>query len=154
MAAYYVGLDVHSRDSVFVIQDEAGAILGRGMVPTTPEGFARLRDEHHVPPGTRVALETGTSAFYVARLLAALHLEPDTPLPGFSAAHSQAEFVPEAPGLSESREPGGGAIGCRQPPWDARSSSGARPRGRAATRGPARGAGRGAGGAGGEELAR
>jgi transposase len=76
MAAYYVGLDVHSRDRVFVIQDEAGTILARGMVPTTPEGFARMRDKHHVPPGTRVALETGTSAFYVARLLAALHLEP------------------------------------------------------------------------------
>ena len=59
-----------------VIQHEAGTILARGMVPTTPEGFARMRDEHHVPPGTRVALETGTSAFYVARLLAALHLEP------------------------------------------------------------------------------
>jgi transposase len=76
MGAYYVGLDVHSRDSVFVIQDEAGTILGRGAVPTTPEGFARLRDEHQLPAGTTVALETGTAAFSVARLLAALQLEP------------------------------------------------------------------------------
>ena len=76
MGACYVGLDVHSRDSAFVIQDEAGTILGRGVVPTTPEGFARLRDEHQLPAGTMVALETGTSTFYVARLLGALQLAP------------------------------------------------------------------------------
>src|SRR5215470_3818011 len=49
MGAYYVGLDVHSRETVFVIQD---------------------------PAGTPVALETGTSAFYVARALSALGLKP------------------------------------------------------------------------------
>jgi transposase len=76
MGAYYVGLDVHSRDSVFVIQDEAGAILGRGVVPTTPAGLAQLCHDHQLPARTTVALETGTSAFYVARLLAALQLEP------------------------------------------------------------------------------
>jgi transposase len=67
---------VHSRDSVFVIQDEAGALRGRGSVPTTPEGLARLCQEQQLPVGTTVALETGTSAFYVARQLAALHLVP------------------------------------------------------------------------------
>ena len=76
MRAYYVGLDVHSRDSAFVIQDEAGTILSRGVIPTTPEGFAHLRDEHQLPAGTTVALETGTSTFYLARLLAGLQLEP------------------------------------------------------------------------------
>jgi hypothetical protein len=76
MGAYYVGLDVHSRDSAFVIQDEGGTIVSRGVIPTTPEGFMRLRDEHPLPAGTIVALETGTSAFYVARLLAGLQLEP------------------------------------------------------------------------------
>lgn len=76
MGAYYVGLDVHSRDSVFVIQDETGALRGRGAVPTTPEGFAQLCREHALAPGTTVALETGTAAFYVARQLAALQLVP------------------------------------------------------------------------------
>jgi transposase len=76
MGAYYVGLDVHSRETVFVIQDEGGTIVGRGTVPTTPEGLARLRHEYHLPPGTAVGLETGTSAFYVARVLAALELKP------------------------------------------------------------------------------
>ena len=76
MGAYYVGLDVHSRDTVFVIPDEAGAIIGRGTVPTTPEAFARMCHQYQLPPGTLIALETGTSAFYVARALSALDLKP------------------------------------------------------------------------------
>ena len=35
-----------------------------------------MRNAHHPPPGTTVTLKTGTSVFYVARLLTALHLEP------------------------------------------------------------------------------
>jgi len=29
MQSYYVGLDVHSRESVFVVENEAGAIVAR-----------------------------------------------------------------------------------------------------------------------------
>ena len=29
MGAYYVGLDVHSGETVFVMQDEAGTVVGR-----------------------------------------------------------------------------------------------------------------------------
>ena len=66
---------MHSRESVFVIkQDER--IIARGAIPTTPAGLARLRDAHALPPGTPVALETGTSAFFVARELARLDLRP------------------------------------------------------------------------------
>jgi hypothetical protein len=39
MQSYYVGLDVHSRESVFVVEDEAGAIVARGSVPTTVNGL-------------------------------------------------------------------------------------------------------------------
>jgi transposase len=56
MGAYYVGLDVHSRETVFVIQDEAGSVVARGAVPTTPEGLARLCREHQLAPGTAVGL--------------------------------------------------------------------------------------------------
>ena len=38
MQSYYVGLDVHSRESVFVVENEAGAIVARGSVPTTITG--------------------------------------------------------------------------------------------------------------------
>ncbi len=72
----YAGVDVHSKRSVFVIQDEAGKVTARGEVPTTPEGLATLRTAHRLAPGTRVALETGTVAFYVARQLQALELAP------------------------------------------------------------------------------
>jgi len=76
MEQYYVGLDVHSKQSVFVIEDGAGTVTARGEVPTTRPGFERLCAEHRLPSGTRVALETGTVAFFVARQLAALGLAP------------------------------------------------------------------------------
>ncbi|HEY2663223.1 MAG TPA: hypothetical protein VGI47_02690, partial [Candidatus Binataceae bacterium] len=57
----YVGLDVHSKQSVFVIEDETGTVVARGEVPTSAEGMRRLRDEHRLPAGTQVALETGTT---------------------------------------------------------------------------------------------
>jgi len=76
MAPYYVGLDVHSRQSVFVIEDAAGQVVGQGEVPTTPEGLQQLQTQHRLPAGTPVALETGTVAFFVARHLRRLGLEP------------------------------------------------------------------------------
>jgi transposase len=76
MGEYYVGLDVHSRESVFVIQHADGTIAARGSVPTNGAGFRRLRDEHRLPAETPVALETGTLAFFTARELAALALGP------------------------------------------------------------------------------
>ena len=48
MGAYYVDLDVHSRDTVFVIQDETGAIIGRGTVPTAPGAFARVCQQYEL----------------------------------------------------------------------------------------------------------
>jgi hypothetical protein len=72
----YVGLDAHSKRSVFVIANAAGEVIGRGDVPTTPAGLATLRTEHQLAAGTPVALESGTVAFFVARQLAALDLAP------------------------------------------------------------------------------
>ena len=72
----YVGLDVHSKASVFVIQDAGGQVVTHGDVPTTPEGFQRWQAVHRVPTGTPVALESGTVAFFVARELTALGLTP------------------------------------------------------------------------------
>jgi transposase len=72
----YVGLDVHSKSSVFVIQDAEGKVVARGEVPTSREGFERLRAEHGLEGGTKVALETGTVAFFAARELARVGLTP------------------------------------------------------------------------------
>jgi transposase len=74
--ARYVGLDAHSKRCVYMIQDEHGQAGGEGSVPTTPEGLVLMRERHALPPGTRVALESGTMAFYVARLLVRLGLDP------------------------------------------------------------------------------
>ena len=71
----YVGLDVHSKSSVFVIQDVDGKLVGRGEVPTSRQGFERACSQYRLPPGTKVALETGTVAFFAARELSRFHLD-------------------------------------------------------------------------------
>ena len=76
MTRYYVGLDVHSRQSAYVIQNGAGRVVGTGEVPTTAAGLRMLCDQHPLPPGTRVALESGPIAFFVARELQRLDVTP------------------------------------------------------------------------------
>lgn len=76
MEPYYVGVDVHSRHSVFVIEDREGRVIAQGDTPTTAAGFERLRTVYRLPPGTRVALETGAVAFFAARELARRGLTP------------------------------------------------------------------------------
>src|SRR5439155_1431556 len=71
----YVGLDVHSKRSVFVIEAEDGRVVARGDIPTTPAGFRQLRQQHELAAETPVALETGTVAAW-EKLLAALATEP------------------------------------------------------------------------------
>lgn len=72
--ARYVGVDAHSKSCVYVIQDEHGKVVGRGSVPTTIVGS--LASRYDLAPGTRVALESGTMAFFVARQLTQLGLDP------------------------------------------------------------------------------
>ncbi len=74
--ARYVGLDAHSKNCVFVIQDQDGQRIGEGSVPTSVEGFLQLQARYQLPPGTPVALESGTMAFFVARRLMQLGLDP------------------------------------------------------------------------------
>jgi len=74
--ARYVGLDAHSKRCVYVIQDEHGKVTGEGSVPTSLEGLLQMATRRELPLGTRVALESGTMAFFVARRLARLGLDP------------------------------------------------------------------------------
>src|SRR5262245_4916870 len=64
MGASYVGLDVHSQFSAFMIQDDTGTIVARGTVPTTPERFAGLCQAHQLPAGATVAAREWASSFY------------------------------------------------------------------------------------------
>jgi len=50
--------------------------VAEGEVPTTPSGLKELRDRQASPSGTPVALETGPTAFFVARQLSALGVAP------------------------------------------------------------------------------
>jgi transposase len=74
--ALYLGLDVHGKATVYVAMDQAGQVVRRGSVATTPEGLARLLAEAQAPAGTRVGLETGAQATWVARLLTAAGMDP------------------------------------------------------------------------------
>jgi transposase len=73
---YYVGMDVHSKESVFVMADTKGKIRAQGTLATTVEGLQRWQAHYQVPRETPVAVESGTLAFFVARQLRALGLTP------------------------------------------------------------------------------
>src|SRR2546430_11279128 len=72
----YVGLDVHSKRSVFVIEAADGRVVARGDIPTTPAGFRQLREQPALAAEAPVALGTGTVAFYAARGLARVGVRP------------------------------------------------------------------------------
>jgi transposase len=67
---------VHSKKSVFTIQNASGEMIAEGEIETTPAGLKELRDRHELAAETAVALETGTVAFFVARQLRRLGLAP------------------------------------------------------------------------------
>jgi transposase len=73
---YYVGMDVHSKESVFVMVDRKGKLRAQGTLVTTVEGFQAWQQHYQVPSGTAVALESGTVAFFAARQLRAMGLTP------------------------------------------------------------------------------
>lgn len=73
---YIVGLDVHAKQSTFVIERTDGTVVARGAIPTSREGLRSLIAAQHLPPKTRVGLETGTQSFFVARELMRLEMSP------------------------------------------------------------------------------
>lgn len=77
MVAMYVGLDVHSKSTVFHAMDADGKQIGRGTVATTKEGLESLFDRLGSPASSfKVALETGTQCMYVAGILTELGATP------------------------------------------------------------------------------
>jgi len=72
----YIGLDVHSKLTVYTAQDEQGKVLQRGKVPTSREGFGELRQRLQAPQGTPAALEAGGQCFLVAQYLTELGWAP------------------------------------------------------------------------------
>lgn len=72
----YIGMDVHSKQTVYVAQDESGSVIVQGSVATTEQGLSEMIKAAEVPTGTSVGLETGTQATWVARLLAGMGMTP------------------------------------------------------------------------------
>ena len=72
----YVGLDVHSKRSSYAVQDETGKLIGQGTINTTPADLNLLCSRYDLAPGTPIALESGTMAFYTARILTACSMAP------------------------------------------------------------------------------
>lgn len=72
----YLGTDVHCKHTVYTAQDNGGKVLQESKVPTSRAGLAEMKQRLKAPKGTPVALESGGQAFYVARLLQELGLQP------------------------------------------------------------------------------
>jgi len=72
----YIGLDVHCKESVYVVQDEEGRVVKEGAVETTEAGLKAMVEGAEAPGGTKVGLETGTQATWVARVLEGLGMTP------------------------------------------------------------------------------
>jgi transposase len=72
----YIGLDVHSKFTVYAAQDARGKSLAEGKVPTTPEELHGVLLKLQAPPGTVVGLETGGQSTWVSRLLTQWGMAP------------------------------------------------------------------------------
>ena len=72
----YIGLDVHSKQTVYAIQDGEGTLLAQGSVETTVEGVGEMLAKHNVPEATRVALESGSQSYWMSHVLSAAGMEP------------------------------------------------------------------------------
>jgi hypothetical protein len=49
----YIGLDVHCKESVYVVQDGEGGVVKEGAVETTEEGLKAMVEEVGAPGGTK-----------------------------------------------------------------------------------------------------
>lgn len=76
MKAGYVGLDVHSKKTVYVIQGADGEIRAEGATVTHREGIQEMVRKHQLEPGTEVCLECGAQAAIVCDALEELGMVP------------------------------------------------------------------------------
>lgn len=72
----YLGLDVHSKWTVYAAQDAQGRVVGEGRIATNTDGLRQLIQALGAPAQTAIGLETGTQATWVSRQLTALGMAP------------------------------------------------------------------------------
>lgn len=73
--AIFAGLDVHSKQCTYVIQDAAGKVLAKGEFATTLVGIADWVKRHSLDKESTIGMETGLTTPFVARTLNACGLE-------------------------------------------------------------------------------
>jgi transposase len=76
MKELYVGLDVHRKKTVYVIQATDGEIVAEGTVPTHREGIQEIVVRQQLDPGTKVCLECGAQAGLVCDALEEVEMVP------------------------------------------------------------------------------
>jgi len=72
----YLGFDLHSKDTVYLGQEPSGDVTAQGKVSTTVKGICGLVEALKILQGTKIGLETGPQAMWVARLLSGLGMQP------------------------------------------------------------------------------
>jgi transposase len=65
----YAGLDVHSKQCTYAIQDASGKLLAKGEFETTVDGIAGWVKRHSLDKETTIGMETGLITPFVARQL-------------------------------------------------------------------------------------
>jgi transposase len=76
MSEVYVGMDVHRKKTVYVMQGGTGEVLAEGTIPTHREGIQEMVLSHELVPGTQVCLECGVQAGMVCDALEELEMVP------------------------------------------------------------------------------
>jgi len=71
-----IGMDVHSKATMYMAQSEKGEPVSEGTVTTSLDGFSEMVEKLGASPGTRIGLETGTQMTFVARILSSLGMAP------------------------------------------------------------------------------
>jgi len=69
------GLDVHSKQCTYAIQDLSGKLIGKGEFKTTPLGISEWVKRYELGPNTKIGMETGLITAFVARTLMAAGVE-------------------------------------------------------------------------------
>lgn len=71
------GIDVHSKKTFWVIEDMEGNVMAEFECPTKSQDFLKAIEDHRLPKGTRVGLESGCQARWIHHLLTDAGLAPE-----------------------------------------------------------------------------
>lgn len=72
----YLGIDVHSKNSVYCAQDSDGAAISQGQVSTSPEGFSEMFKHLGSFSEVKIGMETGAQSAWLSRYFASLGHRP------------------------------------------------------------------------------